>query len=175
MVPAGFDFHRAREPRADRLLPHDNDRAGYVSRLAAWIRRIPNPWRRGPRGACVIPPQWDAKIAIHFAHRIGALTVTLLILATTGHVFFHHRRRAELRRPAMLLLVLLALQITLGALTVLSQKQFIINSLHVVNGALVLVTSLVLTLRAHRARFAESAEAGSAAPFAQRDPAHVPA
>jgi len=59
-------------------------------------------------------------------------------------------------------------QVTLGALTVLSQKQFIINSLHVVNGALVLVTSLVLTLRAHYFRFA-----GSAAAFAERNPAHV--
>jgi heme A synthase len=58
-----------------------------------------------------------------------------------------------LARPALLLLTLVAMQITLGALTVLSQKQFIINSLHVVNGAAVLVTSLVLTLRAHRARF----------------------
>jgi len=123
----------------------------------------------------LIPPQWDSKIAIHFAHRVGALTVTLLILATIGHVLFHHRRRAELQRPAILLLVLLAVQITLGALTVLSQKQFIINSLHVVNGALVLVTSLVLTLRVHRAGFAESTDAGSAASFAQRDPAHVPA
>ena len=103
----------------------------------------------------LIPPMWDSKIAIHFAHRVGAATVAILILATTGHVFFHHGRRAGLRRPAMLLLVLLALQITLGALTVLSQKQFIINSLHVVNGALVLVTSLVLTLRAHRARFSD--------------------
>jgi cytochrome c oxidase assembly protein subunit 15 len=101
----------------------------------------------------LIPPQWDPKIAIHFAHRVGAATVALLILATTGRVFVHHGRRAELRRPSILLLVLLALQITLGALTVLSQKQFVINSLHVVNGALVLVTSLVLTLRAHRARF----------------------
>src|SRR5205085_9516696 len=109
------------------------------------------------------------------AHRVGAAVVTLLILATAGHVFYHHARRRELVRPAILLLVLVALQVTLGALTVLSQKQFIINSLHVFNGALVLVTSLVLTLRAHRARFAESAEAGSAAPFAQRDPAHVPA
>ena len=45
------------------------------------------------------------------------------------------------------------MQITLGALTVLSHKQFIINSLHVVNGALVLVTSLVLTLRSWRCRF----------------------
>ena len=124
----------------------------------------------------LVPPQWDAKIAIHFAHRVGAATVAALVLATAGHVFYHHGRRAELRRPAILLLVLLVLQITLGALTVLSQKQFIINSLHVVNGALVLVTSLVLTLRAHRARFADagSAGAGSAAPFAERDPAYVP-
>jgi len=123
----------------------------------------------------LIPPQWDSKIAIHFAHRVGAATVAVLILATTGHVFFHHGRRAELRRPATLLLVLLVVQIMLGALTVLSQKQFIINSLHVVNGALVLVTSLVLALRVHRARFAAAADAGSAASFAQRDPAHVPA
>ena len=123
----------------------------------------------------LVPPYWDPKIAIHFAHRVGAATVTLLILATAGHVFYHHGRRAELRRPAILLLLLLVLQITLGALTVLSQKQFIINSLHVVNGALVLVTSLVLTLRAHRARLADagSAPAGSAASFAQRDPAYV--
>jgi heme A synthase len=53
----------------------------------------------------------------------------------------------------MLLLALLTTQVTLGALTVLSHKEFIINSLHVVTGASVLVTSLMLTLRAHRARF----------------------
>ena len=123
----------------------------------------------------VIPPVWDAKIAIHFAHRVGALTVAVLILATTGHAFFHHGRRRELRNPAILLLALLTMQITLGALTVLSQKHFIINSLHVVNGALVLVTSLVLTLRAHRARFAEfAANAGSAIGFAERNAAYVP-
>ena len=106
----------------------------------------------------LIPPHWDAKIAIHFAHRVGAATATLLILATAGHVFFHHGRGPELRRPAILLLLLLALQITLGGLTVLSQKQFIINSLHVVNGALVLVTSLVLTLRAHRSQFVDAGQ-----------------
>ena len=54
----------------------------------------------------------------------------------------------------MLLLVLLAAQITLGAYTVLTEKHYIINSLHVVTGACVLVTSLVLALRAHRSRFA---------------------
>jgi heme a synthase len=105
----------------------------------------------------LVPPHWDAKIAIHFAHRVGALFVTAMILATTGHVLYHHRRRSELRRPSLLLLTLLPLQITLGALTVWSGRQPLINSIHVVTGASVLVTSLVLTLRAHRARFSEGA------------------
>ena len=111
----------------------------------------------------LIPTHWDAKIAIHFAHRVGAVIVSLAILATTGHVLYHHRSRRELRRPSLLLLVLLAIQITLGALTVLSGKQFIINSLHVVTGASVLVTSLVLTLRAHRASLRGSADAEASA------------
>ena len=101
----------------------------------------------------VIPPYWDLKIALHFAHRVGALVVTFLILAMTGHVFVHHWQRRELTWPSALLLVLLALQLTLGALTVLSGRHHIINSLHVVTGGLVLVTSLMLTLRAHRGRF----------------------
>jgi len=101
----------------------------------------------------LIPPHWDAKIAVHFAHRVGALAVTVAVLAVTGHVFFHHRTRGELWRPSLLLLVLLATQITLGALTVLSGRHYIINSLHVVTGASVLITSLILALRSHRARF----------------------
>jgi hypothetical protein len=52
--------------------------------------------------------------------------------------------------------VLLAAQITLGALTILSRKEFVINSLHVVTGGCVLITTLILTLRAHRARFADA-------------------
>ncbi|HTM03037.1 MAG TPA: COX15/CtaA family protein [Vicinamibacterales bacterium] len=123
------------------------------------------PWMFGH----VIPDHWDSKIAIHFAHRVGALCVTVLILATAGHVLYHHRRRAELRNPSILLLVLLPLQVTLGALTVLSGRQPIINSFHVVTGASVLVTSLVLTMRAHRSRFNEGA-AGVRVPRSPRHP-----
>ena len=104
------------------------------------------PWVFGQ----LVPPAWDSKIAVHYAHRVGAIIVTLAALATTGHVFYHHRSRPELWRPSALLLTLLAIQITLGALTVLSEKHYIINSLHVVTGASVLATSLVLTLRTHR-------------------------
>ena len=102
----------------------------------------------------LIPPMWDAKIAVHFAHRVGALLVASMAVATAGHALYHHGRRGELRRPSILLLALVAVQVTLGALTILSGKQFVINSLHVVTGAAVLGTSLVLTLRAHRPGFA---------------------
>ena len=111
----------------------------------------------------LVPPHWDAKIAIHFAHRVGALIVTALLLATTAHVFYHHRSRRELVRPSLLLLVLLTLQITLGAFNVLSGLQPVVNSFHVVTGASVLVTTLVLTLRAHRGRFSEGPAASRAA------------
>lgn len=97
----------------------------------------------------VLPPVWNAKVAIHFAHRLGALVVTLAILATSAHVFYHHRGRRELVGPAFLLLMLLSMQVTLGAFVIWSGMDPVINTAHVVNGALVLGTSLVLTLRAY--------------------------
>jgi cytochrome c oxidase assembly protein subunit 15 len=117
------------------------------------------PWMFGG----VVPDHWDPKIAVHFAHRVGALLVTIMLLVTASQVFARHRPRLELLRPSILLLGLLTAQITLGALTVLSRKEYVINSLHVVTGACVLVTTLVLTLRAHRARFGDALVASGAA------------
>ncbi|MGE5244904.1 MAG: COX15/CtaA family protein [Betaproteobacteria bacterium] len=105
----------------------------------------------------VIPTHWDPKIAVHFAHRVGALVVTLFIVATAAHAWYHERHRTELTRPAALLVGLVAVQITLGALTVLSRRDVGINSAHVVCGALTFATSLVVTLRSWRFRFATPA------------------
>jgi heme a synthase len=101
----------------------------------------------------LVPPYWNAAIAVHFVHRLGALLVTTAVLATVGHVWFHHARRRELVRPARLLVALVITQITLGAFVVWSGLQPLINTAHVVNGALVLATSLVLTLRSFRCLF----------------------
>jgi heme a synthase len=107
------------------------------------------PWMFGH----VVPDHWSAPIAIHFAHRVGALIVTVGVIASSAYVWSHHRGRPELTRPATLILALIATQVTLGALTVLTRRDVWINSLHVVCGALVLTTSLVLTLRSWRVRF----------------------
>jgi cytochrome c oxidase assembly protein subunit 15 len=116
----------------------------------------------------LIPDHWDAKIAIHFAHRAGALVVSFAILATAGHVWYHHRQRAALVRPATLLVALVLVQVTLGALTVLSGRAVWINSFHLVCGALVLTTSLVLALRSWRVKFARGVPAAQASRRAPR-------
>ena len=110
----------------------------------------------------VVPPFWNAGIAVHFAHRVGAILVTTAILATAAHVWFHHRGRRELVRPAMLLVLFVLTQVSLGAFVIWSGLQPVVNTAHVVNGALVLATSLVLTLRSYRCRFSEVTAAPAA-------------
>jgi cytochrome c oxidase assembly protein subunit 15 len=100
----------------------------------------------------ILPPVWTAAIAIHFAHRAGAVLAATAILATAIYVRTHHGSRREVVRPAMLLVVLVAVQIMLGAFVIWSALQPVVNTIHVVNGALVLGTSLVLSLRAFRSR-----------------------
>jgi cytochrome c oxidase assembly protein subunit 15 len=133
---------------------------GAVMRHSDAGLAIPDfPWMFGH----LVPDHWDPKIAIHFAHRVGALLVTLAVIATAAHILYHHRARRRLSRPAMLILALVAMQVTLGALTVLTRRDVWINSVHLVCGALVLATSIVITLRSWRVKFA-----GVAAPVAAR-------
>ncbi len=110
----------------------------------------------------VLPPAWTAPIAIHFAHRVGALLVTLAIAATAGHVLYHHSDRRELMRPAILLACLVLVQVTLGGFIIWSKKDVAINTAHVITGALTLATSLVLTLRSRRVLFADAMPSRSA-------------
>ena len=112
----------------------------------------------------LLPPVWDAAIAIHFTHRVGALIVTLVVLATAGHVLAHHGSRRELARPAWLLGALVLAQVTLGAWTVLSARDVTVNTAHVATGALLFATAIVLCLRTHRDRFRDTAAHTAAAP-----------
>ena len=72
----------------------------------------------------------------------------------------------------MLLVALVAVQVTLGAMTVLSRRDPWINSFHVVCGALVLTTSLVLTLRTWRDVIADCGLRIAAAEI--RNPIRIP-
>jgi cytochrome c oxidase assembly protein subunit 15 len=100
----------------------------------------------------IVPDHWSAAIAIHFAHRVGALVVFASIVTTAVYVLRHHTDRSELAQPALATTLLTIAQIVLGAMTVITKRDPLVNSLHVVVGAFVLTMSLVLTLRSWRAK-----------------------
>jgi cytochrome c oxidase assembly protein subunit 15 len=101
----------------------------------------------------LVPTHWDPKIAVHFAHRVGALVVVVSVMTTWIQVRRHRTEHRDLAWPTALLVALVAVQISLGAATVLSALNVWVNSLHVVCGALVLATSLTVTLKSWRTLF----------------------
>jgi len=89
------------------------------------------------------------QVWLAFGHRFGALIVSAFTV-TLSLIVLRMHRITGLTRPAILLLILLATQLTLGVLTVLWKKPADLASAHVAVGALVLVTTFVLAVRAMR-------------------------
>jgi cytochrome c oxidase assembly protein subunit 15 len=98
----------------------------------------------------LLPPFDRSGVAIHFAHRLGALVVLALVAWTAITVRSRHPHERRLQRPALLACALVGLQITLGALTVWSAKAVLPTTAHVAVGAALLATTFLLALRAPR-------------------------
>jgi len=97
----------------------------------------------------IIPPFTSSKVLIHFAHRAGAVVVTSMIVWTFVRIARSYSHHSLLFKPAGVMLGLVAVQLTLGALTVLTAKAVLPTTAHVLIGALTLGTSFLLTLRAY--------------------------
>ena len=111
-----------------------------------------------------IPDFTSGAIVANYAHRVGALVVTVAILTVATHCF----RTKQFRGFAIGLLALLGFQIYFGIKVVFDYADnkalyhsmvgqaalhhASITSMHVVTGAAILATSLLLTLSARNAR-----------------------
>ena len=110
----------------------------------------------------LVPPLDDFRIAVHFAHRVGALVVTVAV----GHLAWR-AQRAGLGRLGWTLAALVAGQIALGGIAVLTGKAVTPTTLHVALGAAILGGCFLLTLRARRLSRGEG-------PVAHQAPLTVP-
>jgi cytochrome c oxidase assembly protein subunit 15 len=97
----------------------------------------------------IIPPFSSDKVIIHFAHRLGALVIATMVVWTFVRIARSYSDHSLLFRPALLMLALIGVQLTLGALTVWTAKAVLPATAHVLTGALILGTSFLLTLRAY--------------------------
>ena len=95
----------------------------------------------------LVPPLDSPGVLVHFLHRVGAVVVTLGIAWTVARVIRQHAEERQLLRPALTLVSLLLVQLTLGALTIWTRRAVLPVTAHVAVGAAVLATSLFLTLR----------------------------
>ncbi len=98
----------------------------------------------------LLPPFESSGVVVHYAHRVVGTAVAVWALVTAFHAVRWHRERAALMQPAVLVAVLAMVQVLLGGITVWTQKSVVPTTFHVLNGALILASSLVLTLRSAR-------------------------
>jgi heme a synthase len=117
----------------------------------------------------VVPPLDSVPVLLHFAHRLGAIAVVAAVAWLARQAYRSRDRR--LSRPAALLIFLVAVQVALGAATVLTAKSVVPTTAHVATGAAVLGACWLVTLRARRHLRRPQAMAVLTAPFPDAAPA----
>ena len=110
----------------------------------------------------LIPPLSDAAVVLHFAHRVGALTVLAAVVVLAVRAY--RSGVTALARTAFFAVALVILQIALGATTVLTAKAVLPTTAHVAMGAGVLGTGWLLCLRAWRRLEPRTGTAAALAP-----------
>ncbi|MBI3586084.1 MAG: COX15/CtaA family protein [Ignavibacteriales bacterium] len=88
----------------------------------------------------------SGQIFIHMLHRGWAFVVLTMVLWTSFRLRKSSQTSKRLSRFSLLLISLVVVQVTLGALTVLSRKEVDVTTAHVATGALLLVVCVVMTL-----------------------------
>lgn len=101
----------------------------------------------------LIPPVFNFAIGIHFAHRVGAVIVTVAILAFCVQVWRDAASRKAMGKSAAGLLALLLIQVALGALVIWKVRNEHVTTLHMLNGAFTLALCWSMTYRSLKSKF----------------------
>jgi heme A synthase len=107
----------------------------------------------------LIPEFTTVLVAWNFAHRVGAVVVTVLVTWTAVANLrgappqgppLQNEKGPDEKGPAIAMLILIAWQLVMGALTILTWRGLLPTTAHVAGGALLFATSVLLALRSAR-------------------------
>jgi cytochrome c oxidase assembly protein subunit 15 len=96
-----------------------------------------------------LPAYWNFDVGVHFAHRIGAILVSVILVVFLGKLWGSPSAKRALGYGALLIAVILGLQIFLGALTIWTVKNPYAATAHHLVGAFLLASTWGLTFLAH--------------------------
>ncbi len=97
-----------------------------------------------------VPSSFTQPILIHFCHRIGALTMVVLVTLVVARIYQKHSLKLGLVATGGLLAAFVALQIMMGAMIIWLRKPVPLTTAHLVVGACCLATSVVLAVLVKR-------------------------
>lgn len=109
----------------------------------------------------LLPRAWSFAVGIQFAHRAMALVLTVALVALAWALWRGRSAPSAMRLGAGGLMFCLALQIFLGAATVLSGRSPYYATWHVIVGAALLVATFAITWVLHRDAIENSASAAA--------------
>jgi cytochrome c oxidase assembly protein subunit 15 len=112
----------------------------FDAQMLGWI----NSWRYD----FDLPAVTWSQVVIHLTHRLVAILVSVSVLTLGFRILVRHHARREILLLGLAMMVILVLQFSLGALTILTGKQFVVTSVHVTMGAFLLGLSILMVLRA---------------------------
>ena len=103
----------------------------------------------------LLPTYWNFAVSIHFAHRVGALILTVFLVYFVWRLLKHRALDKLFFRFPILISVILSLQVYLGALTIWTAKNPYSATMHHLVGAFLLATVWGITFILSRNRASE--------------------
>lgn len=94
--------------------------------------------------------QYNYQVVIHYCHRVGALLLTILTTIQLTIVLRSGNKMSLVRTPAIISALLILLQITLGALIILTVRDVVPNTAHVAVGSLILISNAIVFILSQR-------------------------
>ena len=95
----------------------------------------------------IVPDLSSTGVGIAYAHRLGALVVAAVAIGAALRARSKHGDDAWLVRPALAIVLLVAVQVALGAMTIWTGKAVVPTTAHVATGAAILATAVVFACR----------------------------
>jgi cytochrome c oxidase assembly protein subunit 15 len=123
------------------------------------------PWST-PAGD-LLPADWNFRVGIHFAHRAMAIVLSVAIVWLAVRIHRDPTAGRAARAVSLGLVLLLVVQIVLGAASVLTYRHAYVTTAHVLVGALMLASCFGLAWWAYRDAI-DAPSTGSAAPASLR-------
>jgi len=98
----------------------------------------------------LLPSAWDYRVVLQFVHRVMAAIIGIFVLIYSHFLWRDKSLRLLLRGASILLVGLVALQISLGAQIIWTGRSVYVTTAHVLVGALTLAATFAVAFFTHR-------------------------